>query len=66
MILPSGGSAVLAWMELNRPDLLERTVVVSAASPMEIERATTGRPCRCLPKPFDIQELASAVTSCAR
>lgn len=66
MILPSGGSDVLAWMELNRPDLLERTVVVSAASPKEIERAITGRPCRYLSKPFDIQELASAVISCAR
>lgn len=66
MILPGGGRAVLAWMERNQPHLIERTVVVSAAAPREIESATNGRACRCLPKPFDIRELASLVRVCVR
>lgn len=65
MILPSGGKMVLQWMERNRPDLVPRTVVVSAASPNQIEEAIQGRNCFCLPKPFEVAELASLVESCA-
>ena len=66
MILPGGGRSVLDWMERKRPDLLPRTVIVSAASPTQIERVTKGRPCRSVPKPFDIAELIEMVMTCAR
>lgn len=66
MILPGGGRSVLDWIEGKRPDLLPRTVVVSAVSPAEIEQVTKGRPCRSVPKPFDIAELIEMVIICAR
>lgn len=62
MILPAGGNSVLGWMEAERPELLRRTLVVSAATPQVVEQTVAGR-CGALLKPFDIDVLAAEVAS---
>ena len=48
----------------NDPERLRRVIVTSAASPNVIRDRMHGAPFAVLPKPFDIQQLASRVRSC--
>lgn len=63
----SSGSEVLAWLEHNRPDVLQRTVVVSSAPLTELRKIKTQWPSvRRIQKPFelsDILDIARGVTA---
>ena len=56
------GINVAAWMESNRPELLERTGIVTAgAVTAQTEQFLTLTPCRVLLKPFTAQQLTGFV-----
>lgn len=59
------GLGFLHYLERERPVALERVVVTSALSRRELEHSLP-RVHHILTKPFDINELESAVIECAR
>lgn len=68
LLLPGmSGMEVLAWLDRERRHLLPRTVVVSSASPLQLERVRQAFPnVRVIRKPFelgDIVALADATVS---
>lgn len=65
MMVPVGGVGVLEHMVAHQPSALEHTVVLSAAHPRFVEGVVEGKPCRYVPKPFDIADLVTAVESCS-
>ncbi len=59
------GYGVLEFLERNRPDLLPRVLVVTAAlSPAEIGRVRGYPICGVIAKPFEVDALLSAVRQC--
>jgi CheY-like chemotaxis protein len=58
------GFAFMTTIAEHDPDRLRRIIVTSAASPTVIRERMRGTPYSLLPKPFDIDDLASRVRSC--
>lgn len=58
------GFGVVSHMIENRPDMVEKTVVVTAF-PKAAAKERLHHLCSVLSKPFDIQELLAVVKSCA-
>jgi DNA-binding response OmpR family regulator len=59
------GFAVVNFLKRRRPSSLKRVIVMSAAG--SVVRGDFPEPiCKLLPKPFDIDQLTSAVRTCAR
>jgi len=59
------GFGVLDSIKANRPELLRRILVLTAAlSPRELDRAKSYEICGVVAKPFDVDELLAAVKSC--
>ena len=60
------GYAVLDFLRAERPDLLPRTIVVTASlAPRELQRVRTYEICEVLAKPFEVDALQSLVRRCA-
>ncbi len=60
------GYAVLDFMRTERPDLLARVLVVTAAlDAREMRRVSNYSVCAVVAKPFDIDALFNAVRQCA-
>ena len=60
------GYSVLEFLGSQRPDLLPRVLVVTAAiSSRELERLHSYPICGVIGKPFEIESLLAAVKSCA-
>lgn len=60
------GFGVLDFLESDRPEILRRTIVLSAAlSKHELERVKQFAVCDVISKPFDVDTLLAAVKSCA-
>lgn len=63
---PPDGYEVMDALMKNRPEMLKRTIVVSAAlSPREAQRLKNYPVGDVIAKPFDVEELLSAVKKCA-
>lgn len=59
------GFGVLDFIQSNRPDILRKTIVLSAAlSHRELERLKQYAICGVISKPFDVETLAGAVKAC--
>ena len=58
------GFELIATLADNRPDLLPRIVVASAASPAVMQARIQAPLFRMLSKPFDINDLKQAVREC--
>ena len=58
------GFAFISTMAEADPQRLRRIIVTSAASPGVIKERMKGAPFDLLPKPFDIDQLASRVRAC--
>jgi len=59
------GFGVLDFLKSNRPDMMPRTIVLSAALSMrEMERVKTYSICGVISKPFDVETLLGAVKAC--
>ena len=67
LLMPiADGFAVLEFLERERPDLLRRVIVVTAAlAPREMQRARAYPTCAVIAKPFDVDELLTVVRQCA-
>jgi CheY-like chemotaxis protein len=67
LIMPGvDGYAVLDHLAADRPDLLERVLVVTASlSPREMERVREYPVCGIVAKPFEVDVLQHAVRQCA-
>lgn len=60
------GYAILEFLQSERPDLLPRTLVVTAAlSPREMQRVRAYDVCAVIAKPFEVDALQAAVRQCA-
>lgn len=59
------GFVILDHLKATQPDLLKSVIVVTAASPREIERARSYGPCAIVSKPFDVDKLLALVKRCA-
>lgn len=60
------GFAVLEHLHTNRPEILSRVIVLTAAlSGRELERIKDFPVCNLVAKPFDVDALLSAVRTCA-
>ena len=60
------GFGVLDHLQAHRPEMLGKTIVLSAAlTARELERAKTYRVCDIIAKPFDVDTLLAAVKGCA-
>lgn len=65
LMMPSvSGLGVLEYLSEHQPDLRARTVVITAA-PKAVTAELTGL-CDILTKPFDIDQLRSAIARCVR
>lgn len=63
---PPDGYEIMDAMMKTRPDLLKRTIVVSAAlSPRESQRLKNYPVAGVIGKPFDVEVLLAAVKKCA-
>ena len=60
------GFEVLHELKALKPQILERTIVFTAASEATLRDFDTSHVFRLIRKPFDIQNVASAVNDCAR
>lgn len=61
------GYSVLDFLRDERPDLLARTIVVTASvTPREMKRVREYAVCDVMTKPFEIDLLHAAVTRCSR
>lgn len=59
------GYGVLEFLDRDRPDLLSRVLVVTAAlSPVEQERVRRHPICGVIAKPFEVDTLLAAVKEC--
>lgn len=58
------GFTFISTLAENEPERLGRIIVTSAASPAVIRERMTSDVFRVLPKPFDINDLVSAVQAC--
>ena len=67
LLMPrSDGYAVLDFVRSERPDMLSRTLVVTASlTERELGRVRTYPICGIIAKPFDVEVLLSAVKRCA-
>lgn len=60
------GFGVLDHLQEHRPELLSKTIVLSAAlTAREEQRARAYRICDVIAKPFDVDALTAAVKTCA-
>ena len=57
------GLGFLHFLERKRPDVLPRVIVTTAMSMPQVEQGLPAA-CKVLQKPFDIEELMNAVSSC--
>lgn len=63
---PPDGYEVMDALMKNRPEMLKRTIIVSAAlSPREAQRLKNYPVAEVIAKPFDVEELLAAVKKCA-
>src|SRR5690349_16816567 len=63
---PPDGYEVMDALMKNRPEMLKRTIIVSAAlSPREAQRLKNYPVADVIAKPFDVEELLAAVKKCA-
>ena len=59
------GFGVLEYLKANRPELLERTIILTAAlASGEVERVKAYNVCGIIAKPFDVDTLLNAVKLC--
>lgn len=67
LLMPQAdGYAVLDFMRAERPDLLPRTVVITASlAAGEMQRVRQYQVCDVIAKPFEIDALHAIVTQCA-
>lgn len=65
LLFPAGsGLDVLSWLETNRPEALSRATVVSAAPPLQLDRAAAKwPPVRIVRKPFELTEVIEVAQS---
>lgn len=62
----SDGSEVLAWLEQHRPDVLQRTVVITSAPRPHLRKIESRWPAvRGIQKPFELQDLLEIARSAA-
>jgi CheY-like chemotaxis protein len=60
------GYGVLDFLRSERPDLLRRTLIVTASlSPREMQRVRTYDVCGVISKPFEVDTLFAAVKECS-
>ena len=59
------GYSVLEYMREHKPELLERTIVASAVSHVEVLSRFPNLACRVHMKPFDVTALLNDVRVCA-
>ena len=60
------GFGVLEFVKVNRPDLLARILVLTAAlSKREMDRVKEYAICGVISKPFEVETLLAAVKTCA-
>jgi len=60
----ASGAEILEWLRTTRPAMLERTIVLSSATPTHLTRVRDAYPpVRTIRKPFDLAELIEAVSS---
>lgn len=58
----ASGAEILEWMRTARPALLERTIVLSSATPVHMARVESAYPpVRTIRKPFELAEVLGAV-----
>jgi CheY-like chemotaxis protein len=58
----ASGAEILEWMRTERPAALERTIVLSSATPAHMIRVQNAYPpVRTIRKPFDLTEILTAV-----
>lgn len=67
LLMPhADGYAVLDFLSAERPDVLRKVIVVTAAvSSMQMERLRPYDICAIVPKPFEIDRLLATVKRCA-
>jgi two-component system response regulator PilR (NtrC family) len=58
------GLEVIAWLKANRPELLSRIIVITAAANATITNLESEPICNIIRKPFDIEELRQVVFAC--
>ena len=58
------GIEVITWLKDNRPELLHRIIVVTAASTATIRALESEPLCNIIRKPFDIDEFRKIVFAC--
>ena len=61
LLLPDmNGTDVLQWIATHRPDLLQRSVVLSSSPPLQLERVRQQwPPVRTIRKPFDLSDVVA-------
>jgi CheY-like chemotaxis protein len=66
MLTATSGQDVLAWIEEHRPSMLERSIVLSSAAPVQLERVRERWPAvRTIRKPFELSEIVEAAQATA-
>jgi two-component system, NtrC family, response regulator PilR len=58
------GLEVISWLKENRPQLLPRTVVVTAAANATVTALESEKICNIIRKPFDIEEFRQIIFAC--
>lgn len=58
------GREILRFLAENRPPMLERVLVMTAAADAEIFNLMSTIPCRLIRKPFDIEQFTLAIRKC--
>ena len=68
LLMPrSDGYDVLNFVQAERPEMLERTLVVTASlTERQLQRVRSYPICGVIAKPFDVEVLLSAVKACAK
>lgn len=68
LLMPrSDGFAVLDFVQAERPEMLARTLVVTASlTETQLQRVRQYPICGVIAKPFDVEVLLSAVKACAK
>lgn len=67
LLMPNvDGYAVLDFLRCEKPELLQRVLIVTASlSARAMERVSGYEVCRVVPKPFDVEVLQNLVRHCA-
>jgi DNA-binding response OmpR family regulator len=68
LLLPqTNGFEVIRFMKANRPQMLQRTIVMTAAQQKTLRDFSDARELFCVfAKPFDLHELLAALALCAK